>query len=71
MNLSDIRDRATLTVPEAGQLLALGRDSAYRAAERGEIPTLKCGRRLLVPVPQLLRLLGVVDTPPGPLEPPT
>jgi excisionase family DNA binding protein len=45
--------------PEAGQLLGLGRDSAYRAAERGELPTLKLGRRLLVPVPKLLQLLGL------------
>ena len=58
--LDDIRGRATITVwPEAGQLLGLGRDSAYRAAERGELPTLKLGRRLLVPVPKLLRLLGL------------
>lgn len=58
MTLDDIRGRATITVPEAGQLLSLGRDSAYRAAERGELPTLKLGRRLLVPVPRLLELLG-------------
>lgn len=57
--LDDIRNRATITVPEAGQVLGLGRDSSYRAAERGELPTLKLGRRLLVPVPKLLRLLGL------------
>lgn len=58
MTLDEARRRLTVTVPEAGQLLGIGRDSAYRAADRGEIPTLKLGRRLVVPVPKLLALLG-------------
>ena len=61
LTLDDIRGRATITVPEAGRVFGLARDSAYRAAERGEIPTLRLGRRLLVPVPKLLRLLGELD----------
>jgi hypothetical protein len=61
LTIADIRGRATITIPAAGQILGLGRDSAYRAADRGEIPTLKLGRRLLVPVPKLLRLLGELD----------
>jgi excisionase family DNA binding protein len=62
LTLEDIRGRATITIPQAGEVLGLGRDSAYRAADRGEIPTLKLGRRLLVPVPKLLRLLGELGT---------
>ena len=53
-----IRGRATVSVPEAGQVLGLGRDAAYAAAGRGELPTLKFGRRVVVPVPKLLALLG-------------
>jgi excisionase family DNA binding protein len=59
LNLDDVRRRATITVPEAGQLLSLGRDSSYRAAARGEIPTLRLGRSLRVPVPKLLELIGI------------
>lgn len=58
MTLDDARTRATITVPEAGRLLGIGRDAAYRAAERGEIPSLRLGRRIVVPVPQLLALIG-------------
>lgn len=58
MNVDDIKERATVTVPEAGKLLGISRDAAYGAAARGEIPTLRIGRRLLVPVPRLLALLG-------------
>lgn len=60
--LNDLEGRATITVPEAGQLLGIGRDAAYAAAERGEIPVLHLGRRLVVPVPRLLQLLGCPQT---------
>lgn len=51
-------DRDTLTVTEAAGILSLGRSSAYDAARRGEIPTIKLGSRLVVPVPLLKELLG-------------
>jgi excisionase family DNA binding protein len=55
---------ATITVPEAGALLGIGRDAAYAAAERGQIPTLRLGRNLRVPVPRLLELLGLPTATP-------
>lgn len=55
----ELQGRLTITVPEAGQLLGIGRDSAYAAAEHGDIPTLRLGRRLVVPVPKLLELVGL------------
>jgi excisionase family DNA binding protein len=54
----DIAGRATLSVPEAGVFLGIGRSAAYEAVRRGEIPHLRIGRRVLVPVPRLLALLG-------------
>ena len=56
--LADVRGRATCEVPDAGALLGLSRSSAYRAAARGEIPTIRLGRRLVVPVAKLLEMLG-------------
>ncbi len=50
--------RKTLTVPEAGKVLGLGRNSSYDAARRGEIPTVRIGKRLLVPRAALAKLLG-------------
>jgi excisionase family DNA binding protein len=49
-----------MTVPEAAAALRLGRNGAYDAIRRGEIPAIRIGRRLLVPKLGLLRLL---DTP--------
>jgi hypothetical protein len=49
----------TLTVPEAGRLyFNLGRNAAYDAARRGEIPTIRIGKLLRVPVMALERLLA-------------
>jgi Helix-turn-helix domain len=48
----------TVSVPEAGRILGIGRNAAYDAAKRGELPVLKFGKRLVVPVLALERLLA-------------
>ena len=53
--LSD--DKLTLSVPEAGRLIGLGRNAAYDAAAKGELPTIKIGSRILVPKVALERML--------------
>ena len=50
--------RKTMTVPEAAKALGLGRNAAYQAVRRGEIPSITIGRRRLVPVAALDRLLA-------------
>lgn len=54
----DAAETPTVTVPQAGEILGISRGSAYEAAKRGEIPTIRCGRRILVPTAKLLELLG-------------
>jgi hypothetical protein len=52
----------TLTVPEAGRVyFDLGRNASYEAARRGEIPTIRIGRLLRVPVVALERKLEECD----------
>ena len=51
-------ERKTLTVPEAGKALGIGRNQAYEAVRKGLIPSLKIGKRLLVPKAALDRLLA-------------
>lgn len=48
----------TLTIEEAGKLLGVSRGLAYQAAREGQIPTIRLGRRLLVPRARLLELVG-------------
>lgn len=52
-------EQPTLTVEEAGKFLLLSRGSAYKAARRGEIPTIRIGRSLIVPTAQLRQMLGL------------
>jgi Helix-turn-helix domain len=48
----------TISVPEAGRrYFDLSRDGSYQAARRGEIPTIRIGRLLRVPVIALERML--------------
>ena len=54
-------DAKTVSVPEAGKWLGIGRNDAYEAARRGEIPTIKIGRLLRVPVVALERKLEAVE----------
>ena len=41
--------KKTLSVPQAGEILGIGRNAAYVAAHRGEIPVIQIGRLLRVP----------------------
>lgn len=50
-------ERKVMTVAEAGELLGISRNSAYEAVRRGEIPSIRIGRRLVVPATALERLL--------------
>ena len=59
IGLDDLEHRVTLSVEEVASLLGLGRTAAYEAARRGEIPSRRLGRRVIVPVPALLEWLGV------------
>lgn len=66
MNLSDIRstDRALITVEEAAHVCGIGRTSAYEAVRRGQLPSLRLGRRIFIPVQALRSLLGDGDSSP-------
>ena len=59
--LDDWRSRATLTVPEAAVVLRMGKNTAYDAARTGDLPVVRFGTRLVVPVARLRALLGETD----------
>jgi excisionase family DNA binding protein len=69
MDLTHLRDRATISVTDAAALLGISRNTAYEAARAGQLPILRLGHRLLVPVPALLRMLDSKDDPGDGAEP--
>jgi helix-turn-helix protein len=51
----------TIPVPDAGrEYFGLSRNAAYAAAQRGDIPTIKVGKLLRVPVRALEQMLDAV-----------
>ncbi len=51
-------DRKMMSVPEAGDIYyELGRNASYEAARRGDIPTIRVGRLLRVPVAAMERIV--------------
>jgi excisionase family DNA binding protein len=51
----------TLTVEEAARALRIGKNQAYAAVRSGQIPSIKIGRRLLVPRQRLLEHINGGD----------
>jgi excisionase family DNA binding protein len=51
--------RVVMSVEEAGAVLGLSRCHAYKSARDGSLPTLKFGRKYVVPVHRLKALLGI------------
>jgi hypothetical protein len=54
----------TMSVPDAGKrYFGLSRNAAYDAAARGDIPVIRIGRLLRVPLRALERMLDRVSEP--------
>lgn len=58
LTIEDVRHRATLTVEQYARFMGVSRTTAYLAANDGTVTTVRVGRRILIPVPALLRSLG-------------
>ena len=48
----------TYTVDEAAEILGIGRNGAYEGVKSGEIPSIRIGKRILVPKAALDRMLA-------------
>ena len=60
MTMDEALARATISVPDAGTLFfGLSKNGAYEAARRGDIPTLKIGRKIVVPVATVAEMVGL------------
>ena len=48
----------TMTVEEAARELGIGRNAAYDAARTGQLPSIRIGKRILIPRAALDRMLA-------------
>ena len=53
----ELGERLTVSVPTAARLLGIARNSAYNAVHEGRIPSLRIGKRIVIPRVALERLL--------------
>ncbi len=57
-----MEEKVVMTVEEAAEYLRISRPSAYQAVKRGDIPIIRIGRRILVPVAALEKLLATAGS---------
>ena len=50
--------KQTISVEEFGQIIGIGRNSAYQAVERGDVRAVRLGKRILIPKTELTRILA-------------
>jgi excisionase family DNA binding protein len=53
-----------ISVPEAGRRLGIGRSAAYAAAANGQLPVIRIGGLLRVPMAALERMLDAANSAP-------
>lgn len=59
LTLEAVRDRATVSVPEAAEVLGLSLNRCYNLVHQGRLPVLPGGGRIRISVPALLRWLDM------------
>ncbi len=52
--------KRAISINEAAETLGIGVAKAYEAAKSGELPTIRLGKRILVPLAALERMLAKV-----------
>ena len=63
MAVKEVQAR-TCSVEEAAKTLGIGRSLAYQLARTGDLPVIRLGKRFVVPVERLERMLGGEESPP-------
>ena len=53
-------EKFCLSVSEAARKLGIGRNSMYEAVKRGDVPVIRIGKRILIPISALSKKLSGV-----------
>lgn len=62
MSLKTHSEKLAFTVEEAAEILGIGRNLAYEGVKNGDIPSIRIGKRIVVPKAALKKKLD------GPIE---
>ena len=61
--MRDPQARQVFNVPEVAEILGLGRSATYEAVKNGSIPSVRIGRKIMIPKEGLRLLLAGAWTP--------
>lgn len=68
--LPDPATEPTIDVPRAAAIVGISRRHAYAAVERGELPSIRIGGRIVIPTARFLREIGLTESDAGPRQGP-
>ena len=54
-------DSVTLSIDEAAAMLGINRATAYKGARNGQLPAIRVGKKYLIPVAAIHKMLGIGD----------
>ena len=62
MNINDLNTRVVLTAQEVAELLDVSSSHVYESIRRGDLPSHRMGRRIVIPARPIVRILGLDET---------
>ena len=57
LTMDEFRQLGAISPRQTAHLLSMGKNACYAAIQRGEIPSLRIGAKIVIPVPALLAML--------------
>jgi len=66
MNIEELNSRVVLTAQDVAELLDVSSSHVYESIRRGDLPSHRMGRRIVIPARPIVRLLGLDETVPPP-----
>jgi len=62
MNINELKTRVVLTAREVAELLDVSSSHVYESIRRGDLPSHRMGRRIVIPARPIVRILGLDET---------
>lgn len=59
--MTPLPDSPSMTVAEVATALKIGKDTAYAAIHRGDIPSIRIGKTIRIPTIKIAEMLGISD----------
>jgi len=62
MNINNLNCRLVLSAQEVADLMKISISHVYESIHRGDLPSIKMGRRIVIPARPIFKMLGIDDS---------